>query len=87
MDFLKFFEIFGFSLDFSGFFVIPFKVTKVTTKVTKVTTGHQKLPKMGQNSNIIPFLPEGQKNLGRSRPQDLEVGPSSGPYFLVRGKG
>ena len=30
-------------------------------KVTKVTTGQQKLPKMGQNSKITPFLPEGQK--------------------------
>ena len=31
------------------------------TIVTKVTAEHQKLPKMGKNSIICPFLVEGQK--------------------------
>ena len=26
---------------------------------------------------------EGKKSLGQSPPQELEVGPRSGPYFLV----
>ena len=50
-----------------------------------VTTGHQKLPKMGQNS-IIPsfFARRGKKASakGRSPPQEIEVGPRSGPYLL-----
>ena len=44
------------------------------------------MPKIGQNSIISPFLPEGQKKPtaeGQSPPQELEVGPRSGPYFLV----
>ena len=38
-------------------------------KVTKVTTGHQKRPKMGQNSIQAPH--------------EIEVGPRSWPYLLV----
>ena len=39
---------------------------------------------MGQNSIISPFfVPKGNKNLGRSPPQELEVGPHSGPYLSV----
>ena len=55
-------------------------------KVTKVTTGHQKCPKIGQNSIISSFFPEGQKKPsaeGRSPAQKLKVDPRSGPYLLV----
>ena len=55
-------------------------------KVTKVTTGHQKLPKMGQNSIISSFFARRAKNAsaeGRSPPQELEVSPRSGLYLLV----
>ena len=44
-------------LAYAGFFLC----FGISFKVTKVTTGHQKLPKMGQNSIISSFLPEGQK--------------------------
>ena len=60
------------------------KLLMLLLKVNKVTTGHQKLPKMGQNSIITPFLARrAKKNLGQSPPQELEVGPGSGPYLLV----
>ena len=55
-------------------------------KVPKVTTGHQKLPNMGQNSIISPFFAGRAKKAlakGQSPPQELEVGPRSGPYLLV----
>ena len=55
-------------------------------KVTKVTTGHQELPKMGQNSIISSFFARRAKKAsaeGRSSSQELEVGPRSGPYLLV----
>ena len=55
-------------------------------KVTKVTTGHQKLPKMGQNSIISCFFARRAKKAsaeGRIPPQELEVGQHSGPYLLV----
>ena len=49
-----------------------------------VTTGHQKLPKMGQNSIISSiFCPKGKKRLGRSPPLELEVGSRCGLYLLV----
>ena len=51
-----------------------------------VTTGHQKLPKMGQNSINSSFFGRRAKKAsaeGRSSPQELEVGPRSGPYLLV----
>ena len=53
--------------------------------VTMVTTGHQIWPKMGQNSIISSFFPMGKKASaeGQSSSQELEVGPRSGPYFLV----
>ena len=69
------------------------KLLILLLKVTKVTTGHQKLPKIGQNSIITLFLPEGPKKAsaeGRSPPQELEEGQRSGPYLLVadkRGRG
>ena len=63
------------------FLWIPYKVTKVTTNI-KVTAGNLKWPKMGQNGIIRSFLPKGQKETsteGRNPPQELEVGPCSGP--------
>ena len=39
---------------------------------------------MGQNSIISPFFDRrAKKALGRSPPQELGVGPLSGPYLLV----
>ena len=52
-------------------------------KVTKVTTGHQKLPKMGQNSIISYFFARKASAEGRSPPQQLEVSRRSGLYLLV----
>ena len=51
-----------------------------------VTTGHQKLQKMGQNSKKSSFFAQRAAEAsfkGQSPPQDLEVGPRSGPYLLV----
>ena len=62
-------------MDFFVFFGFLSKLLRLLLKVTKVTTGHKKLPKMGQNSII--------SSEGRSPPQELEVGPRSGPYLLV----
>ena len=45
---------------------------RLLLNVTMVTTGHQKSPKMGQNSIK-----------SQSPPQELEVDPHSGPYLLV----
>ena len=59
---------------------------RLLLNVTMVTTGHQKLPKMGQKSIKSSFFARrGKKALaeGRSPPQELEVGPRSGPYLLV----
>ena len=74
--FWMFSEIFGFFFKwFSGFHS---QLLRLLLKVTKVTTGHHKLPKMGQNSIIKKVSAEGQ-----SPPQELEVGPHSRPYLLV----
>ena len=80
------FEIFRVFLDFFCFLVFLSKLLMLLLKVTKVTTGHQKLPKMGQNSIISFFFAPREKTAlaeGRSPPQELEVGPRSGPYLLV----
>ena len=87
--FLKIFEIFGYFEDFwffFGLFVFFLELLRLILKVTKVTIGHQKLPKMGQNSKINSFFARRAKKAsaeGRSPPQELEVGPRSGPYLLV----
>ena len=81
--FLKFLDFFGYFFVFLRFLAM---LLRLLLKVTKVTTGHQKLPKMGQNSIIsFYFCPKGKKALaeGRSPLQELEVGPRSGPYLLV----
>ena len=48
--FLNFFKNFG---DFLGFLL---KLLGLLLKVTNVTTGHQKLPNMGQNSITSSFF-------------------------------
>ena len=47
--------------------------------------GTKNSKKMDQNSIIgsLFFCQRGKKSLGRSPLQELEVGPRSGPYFLV----
>ena len=73
--FFYFFSLFGFLS----------KLLMLLLKVIKVNTGHQKLPKMGQNS-IISSLFFAQKKAsveGRSPPQELEVGPRSRRYLLA----
>ena len=79
-------DSFGFFLDIFGFLGFLSKLLRLLLKVTKVTTGHQKMPKMGQNSIISSFFARRAKKAsdeGRSPPQELEVGPRSGPYLLV----
>ena len=61
-DFLDFLKFFGFVLDFFGFLRFLSKLLRLLLKLTMVTTGHKKLPKMGQNSIISP---KGKKSLGR----------------------
>ena len=101
--FLYYFVFFGFFFNFGIFeffenFWIFFwissvflgflsKLLRLLLKVTKVTTGHQKFPKMGQNSIIssLFFCPKGEKSLGR-RPKPstgARSRPRSGPYLLV----
>ena len=83
-NFLNFLKFFGFFLDFFGFLRFLSKLLRLLLKVTKVTTGHQKMPKMGQNSIISSFFARKKASAeGRSPPQELEVGPRSGPYLLV----
>ena len=56
------------------------------SKVSIYTTGHQNLPKIGQNSIISSYFARRAKKAfaeGRSPPQELEVGPRSRPYLLV----
>ena len=91
LDFLKtFFRFSGFFLDFFWIFWISrflFGILNFLNFFVKVTTGHQKLPKLGQKSIISSlFLREGQKKPmaeGRSPPQEIKVGSCSGPYLLV----
>ena len=50
----------------------------------------KKLPKMGQNSIKSSFFARRAKKAlaeGQRPPQELEVGPRSGPYLLVISKG
>ena len=76
-------------MDFFGFSGFLSKLLMLLLKVTKVTIGHQKLPKVGQNSIITCFFARRAKKAsaeGRSPPQELEVGPRSRPYLLVNFK-
>ena len=70
------------------FFYLKKKILRLLLKGTMsmVATGHQKLPKMSQNSIISPFFAQRAKKAlakGRSPSQVLEVGPRSGPHLLV----
>ena len=68
------------------FFWVPFKVTKVSTKSSQ---GFYWTPKMAKNEpkqhNKLFYSLWAKKATaeGRSPPQELEVGPRSGPYVLV----
>ena len=83
LDFLGFTEFFWIFFGFLCFFWFLSKLLRLLLNVTTVTTGHQKLSKIGQNSIKSPFFPVGKKSFGQSPPQELEVGPRSGPYILV----
>ena len=48
---------------------------------------HQQFLKMGPTRIKSPFLPKEQNKASAEGPQELEVGPLSGPYFLVYVKG
>ena len=72
-------NLFGNFLDF-------FVVVIVTNVTTKCYHGYYWTPKMGQNSIKSSFFTRRAKKAsaeGRSPPQELEVGPRSGPYLLV----
>ena len=75
--FFNIFEIFWIFLDFFGFLVFLSKLLRFLIKFTKVTTGHQKLPKLGQNSIKSFILPKQRAKKasakGQSPPQELEV--------------
>ena len=71
------------------FFWFLSKLLRLLLNDTTVTIGHQKSPKMGQNSIKSSFFARRAKKAsakGRSPPQELEVGPRSGPYLLVNNK-
>ena len=88
LGFLDLFKFFRFLWIFFGifllFFSVPFKVTKVTTKCYH---GYNWTPKIAKNGpkqhKELFFCQKGKKSLGQSPPQELEVGPRSGPYLLV----
>ena len=91
MDFLGFFWIFWIFFGLFGFFgrfldfgifwnCLDFFFVIVTNVTTKCYHGYYWTPKMGQNSIKSSFFASAE---GRSPPQELEVGPSSGPYLLV----
>ena len=89
-DFLFSFFILGPNIsdnfDCLGFLRFLSKLLRLLLKVTKVTTGHQKMPKIGQNSIISSFFAQRANKAsaeGRSPPQEREVGPRSGLYLLV----
>ena len=83
LDFLKIFQIFWDCWIFFGFILFFWflsKLLRLLLNVTTVTTGHQKSPKMGQNSIKSSFFARKAKRAsaeGRSPPQQLEVGPRS----------
>ena len=82
----NFWNFFVFLLIFFSFLEYLSKLLRLLLKVTKVTTGHQKLPKIGQNSIITSFFPEGQKKslgLGQNPPQELVVLKSKNRVSLL----
>ena len=86
LDFLDVFWILGFFEIFWNFwdFFFLLLLLMLLLNVTMVTTGQPKLPKMGQNRIKSSFFARKKASAeGRSPPQELEVGPRSGPYLLV----
>ena len=88
--FFGFFGFFGRFLDFGIFWnflkFFGFFFVIVTNVTTKCYHGYYWTPKMGQNSIKSSFFARRAKKAsaeGRSPPQELEVGPRSGPYLLV----
>ena len=81
LDLLEFFDFGIFLKDFFLVFMDFFKkLLRLLLNVIKVTTRNQNWPKIGQNSIISSFFClEGKTSLGQSPPQELEVGPHSGP--------
>ena len=81
-----FLDFFGF---FFGFFEFFLKLQRLLLKVTKVTTGHQRLPQIGQNSIKRFFFAQRKKKALIRRPK-LSAGarsrPHSGQYLLVFNK-
>ena len=81
-----FFDFLDFCFGFLKIFWNIFNLLRLLLNVTEVTTGHQKWPKMDQKSKISSFFAQRAKQAsteGQSLPQELEVGPRSGPYLLV----
>ena len=80
--FFCFFRIFGFFwvLEFFeiglDFFCLYWFLTKLLKLLLKVTKNGQKLPKTAQRAKKA-------STEGWSPPQELEVGPRSGPYLVV----
>ena len=88
-EFSDFFKFFGFFFSILSFFLVSFKVNKVTTKCYH---GYYWTPKIAKNGpkqqKKLFFCPKGKKASaeGQSPPQELEVGPRSGRYLLVHYK-
>ena len=89
LPYAGFFKIVWNFLGFFGFFCffgISFKVTNVTTKSYQ---GYYWTPKIAKNGpkqhNKLFFARRAKKasDEGRNPPQELEIGPRSGPYVLV----
>ena len=73
-----FFLFFDFFLNFFCFFGIPLKITKVRTKSYQ---GYYWAPKIAKNG---PKQHNKLSSKAWSPPQELDVGPHSGPYLLVQ---
>jgi hypothetical protein len=83
LDFWNFLDFFGFFLDFFLYFWFLSKLLGLLLNVTMVTSEHQIAKNGPKQHKKLFFCPKGKKSLGRSPPQELEVGPRSRPYLLV----
>ena len=84
--FLFFYFIFfsDFLMFFFLFILLLSKLLRLLLNASKVTTGHQKLPKIGQNSIISSLFARRAKKAsaeGWCPPQELDVVFSSCPYI------
>ena len=68
------------------FFGLFLKLLRLLLKIMEVATDHHKWPKIAQTAWKALFLPKGQKSLGQSLLQELEVNPHSGLDLLVLSK-